>query len=360
MMKNQSSKGLFKRRGSPNWWIRFADRTGRIRRESTGTTVKKLAREILAKRKVEVAENRNLDVKKVPKTTFFQLCDHYWKTEGRLSRTKGLPSAIELWKRELGNPQVIEMRQQRIQRFLVKHMEDNNLTTATHNRHLAMLASMFNKGIQWRLVVDNPARGIKPLRENGARLRFLDQDEIRRLLAAASERFRPILTVALHTGMRRGEIMHLQWSEVDLRNRVLRVCESKSGKQRTIPLDETLHGTLRGLTSRFKKGLVFPSPVTGNPWTDFRRQFRNATKKAQIDDFRFHDLRHTFASHLVMAGVDVKTVQELLGHASVVMTMKYSHLAPIHRQRAIKILDTAYRTDTKTDTVQKSGTDQSS
>ena len=240
----------------------------------------------------------------------------YWKTEGRLQRTKGLKSAIELWKRELGNPPVIEMRQQRIQRFLVKHMEDNKLTTATHNRHLAMLSSMFNKGIQWGLVVENPARGIKPLRENGARLRFLDQDEIRRLLGAASDRFRPILTMALHTGMRRGEIMKLEWRDVDLRNRVLRVRESKSGKQRTIPIDDTLHSTLRGLTSRFKKGLVFPSPVTGNRWTDFKRQFRNATKKAEIDDFRFHDTRHTFASHLVMAGVDIRTVQELLGHAS--------------------------------------------
>ena len=359
-MTKQNDRGLFKRRGSPNWWIRYADRTGRIRRESTGTPVKKLAREILAKRKVEVAENRNLDVRKLPKTTFFQLCTHYWKTEGRLLRTKGLESAIGLWKRELGNPPVIEMRQQRIQRFLVKHMEDNNLSPATHNRHLAMLASMFNKGIQWGLVAENPARGIKPLRENGARLRFLDQDEIRRLLAAASDRFRPILTMALHTGMRRGEIMKLEWSEVDLRNRILRVRESKSGKQRTIPIDDTLHSTLRSMTSRFKKGLVFPSPVTGNPWTDFKRQFRNATKKAHIDDFRFHDLRHTFASHLVMAGVDIRTVQELMGHATVVMTMKYSHLAPIHRQRAIQILDTAYRTDTKSDTVQKSGTDQSS
>ena len=359
-MKKSSDRGLFQRRGSPYWWIRYADKSGKIRRESTCTTQKKLAREILAKRRVQVAENRNLDVKKVPKTTFFQLCNHYWEIEGRLSRTKGLESAIELWKRELGTPPVSEMSQQRIQRFLVRHMEDNKLSPATHNRHLAMLSSMFNKGIQWGLVAENPTRGIKSLRETGARTRFLDQDEIRRLLAAASAHFRPILTMALHTGMRRGEIMKLEWSDVDLRNRVLRVREAKSGKQRTIRITDTLHGTLRGLTSRFKKVLVFPSPVTGNRWTDFRRQFRNAVNTAKIEDFRFHDLRHAFASHLVMGGVDIRTVQELMGHASITMTMKYSHLAPIHRQRAIQILDSAYQTDTETDTVDKTGTDQSS
>ncbi len=92
---------------------------------------------------------------------------------------------------------------------------------------------------------------------------------------------------------------------------------------------------------------------------DFTKQFRTAVKKAEIEDFRFHDTRHTFASHLVMAGVDVKTVQELLGHSTLTMTMKYTHLAPDHRTRAIRILDSAYRSDTKSDTVNISGSEQS-
>ncbi|MCZ6768663.1 MAG: site-specific integrase [Acidobacteria bacterium] len=91
------------------------------------------------------------------------------------------------------------------------------------------------------------------------------------------------------------------------------------------------------------------------PRFDFTRPFRNAVEKAGIDNFRFHDLRHTFASHLLMSGVDLMTVKELLGHASVTMTMRYSHLAPDHRMRAIKTLDTAYPTDTNSDTVETSG-----
>jgi len=140
---------------------------------------------------------------------------------------------------------------------------------------------------------------------------------------------------------------------VDLKNGIITVQESKSGKTRTIPIDDTLYETLRVRSSRFQKGYVFLSPRTGNRWVDVKKQFHATVQKAGVEDFRFHDSRHTFASHLVMAGVDVKIVQELLGHATLTMTMKYAHLAPDHRARAIKILDSAYQTDTKTDTVEK-------
>jgi integrase len=129
---------------------------------------------------------------------------------------------------------------------------------------------------------------------------------------------------------------------------------------RHIPIDQTLYGALRVLPSRFKKGLVFPSSRTEKKWVDLKKQFKKAKDAAEIGNFRFHDLRHTFASHLVMNGVDLKTVQELLGHSSLNTTMRYSQLAPDHRLRAIKTLDSAYQTDTKTDTVEKAGKSRSS
>jgi len=367
-MNNKANRGLYRRDGSPFWWIRYADRNGRIIRESTGTKEKKLAVAILAKKKVQVAENKHLDVRKVPNTTFYELCDQYWSLEGKHKRTKGLDSVVKIWKNWFGNVPCREITQQKVEKFLADKMEKGRelkdgsvkkLSPATRNRHLAYMSVMFNKGKEWGLVVENPAAGIKPVRENGARTRFLSQEEIHSLLEAATEEFCPILLTALHTGMRRGEIIELRWTDVDFNNRMITIQDSKSGKKRMIPINDILYETLKVLPSRFQKGYVFPSPVRPEePWRDFRWQFHKAVKQAQIKNLRFHDLRHTFASHLVMNGVDVVTVKEFLGHASLTMTLRYAHLAPDHRLRAIKTLDSAYQTDTKTDTVENSGLDQ--
>jgi len=306
------------------------------------------------------AGHRHLDVKRVPNTTFYELCDQYWKLDGKHKRMKGLSNMVEISKKGFGNVPVKGLTQQNVEMFLNERMEEKKLSPATRNRHLTMLKAMMNKGKEWGLVAENPAAGIKALRENGARLRFLDQAEIQALLKAASNGFRPVVIMALHTGMRRGEILNLRWPDVDFNTRIITVQVSKSGKKRVIPIDDTLYDTLKSLPSRFGKGFVFPSPVKEKqPQYDFKRQFGNAVKKTAIENFRFHDLRHTFASHLVMAGVDLITVKELLGHASLTMTLRYAHLAPDHTLRAIKTLDSALSTDTKSDTVENSGSSRS-
>ena len=142
----KADRGLFQRKGSPNWWIRFADPNGRIVRESTGTTEKTLAKKVLAKKKTLVVEGKHLDVKKVPKTTFYQLCDQYWELEGQHKRMKGLSYMLEIWKKAFGNTPVKELTQQKVEKFLNKRMVDKKLSPATRNRHLAHLSSLFNKG----------------------------------------------------------------------------------------------------------------------------------------------------------------------------------------------------------------------
>ena len=369
-MSQSNDKGLFRRKGSPHWWVRYADTNGRVVRTSTNTANKTLAREILGKKRTLVAENRHLDVKRVPNVTFYELCKQYWEMHGKNLRTKGLlktnedgtnSGMIEIWKTGLGNLMLSELTQHKIEKFLSERIDEKKLSTSTYNRHLSMLKAMLNKGKEWGLLLESPAASIKKRKEDSGRTRFLSGEEVQALLNGASEIFRPLLITALHTGMRRGELLSLQWQDVNLHTRIITVQHSKSGKKRMIPLDDTVHETLKKLPSRFGKGIVFPSSRNGkDALTDTNKTFTRLTEKVELKDVRFHDLRHTFASHLVMSGVDLVTVQQLLGHAHISMTMRYAHLAPEHRAKAVKALDSALASThasnasgTKTSTVKK-------
>ena len=124
-------------------------------------------------------------------------------------------------------------------------------------------------------------------------------------------------------------------------------------------MDATLKATLSYLPSRFKKGWVFPSPVTGERLVDVKKQFQSVVKKAGLKDVTLHTCRHTFASTLVRSGIDLVTVARLMGHSTTRMTEKYSHLSRNHQSDAVKKLDSAYKTMAKTMVVDNSGNHQS-
>ena len=162
------------------------------------------------------------------------------------------------------------------------------------------------------------------------------------MIQASDSHLRPILITALNTGMRKEEILSLKWEEnVDLRHGFLLLDRTKNGERREIPINATLRAALQGLTRRLDSPYVFFDPLTGKRYRDVKRSFASACRRAGIKDFRFHDCRHTFASQLVMAGADLMTVKELLGHKTLAMTLRYSHLAPAHRRRAVDLLDEA-------------------
>ncbi|MBA3071035.1 MAG: site-specific integrase, partial [Nitrospirae bacterium] len=148
-----------------------------------------------------------------------------------------------------------------------------------------------------------------------------------------------IAITALNTGMRKGEILGLTWDNLDLKHGFILLNVTKNGERREIPINDTLRGVLQGITRRLDIPYVFYDSITGKHYKDVKRSFKTALRRAGIKDFHFHDLRHTFASHLVMAGVDITTVSRLLGHKSLTMTLRYSHLAPSHMAKALDILD---------------------
>ena len=136
-----------------------------------------------------------------------------------------------------------------------------------------------------------------------------------------------------------GRLFHLTWQDVDFKLGVIRVLQTKNGERREIPMTNTLRATLQHLPRRLSSDYVFPGK-TGHGLVDIRKRFHRALQEAGIEGFVFHDLRHTFASHLVMAGVDLMTVKEFLGHKDIKMTLRYAHLAPDYKRAAITQLDT--------------------
>jgi integrase len=151
-----------------------------------------------------------------------------------------------------------------------------------------------------------------------------------------------LIGFAMNSGLRQGEQFGLRWQYVDLTNRVLTVPHSKHGGARHVPLNDTAVAILRALPSRFQSRWVFPSAPGNTPLnaTNFRdRVFNPAVRRAGIEDFRWHDLRHTFASRLAMAFVDLNTIRELMGHKTLTMTLRYAHLSRTHLHQAVRQLD---------------------
>jgi integrase len=192
--------------------------------------------------------------------------------------------------------------------------------------------------IEWGYVRTNPGKGIKRLKEPPGRLRYLKPEQVETLLKCSSKHIRPIVVTALNTGMRSSEIFNLKWPQVDLENRKITVINAKNNESRVIPIDKTLYKELFNLSQKSKGEYVFPGQ-DGHPLRSIRKAFSSALKKAGIEDFTFHDLRHTFASHLVMKRTDIRTVQQLMGHKDIKMTMRYSHLSPEYVQEAVEGLD---------------------
>lgn len=204
---------------------------------------------------------------------------------------------------------------------------------------------MFSKAIIWGKAVENPVKQVKMLRVNNTRVRFLDEEKEARLLAECQAHLRD-LVVALHTGFRRNELLSLRPEDIDLSWGLVsvRAGYAKNGEGRTVPITETLREVLRRLV---KEAGADGSPYLfrnchGEPYRSIRTGFEHAAQRAGIKDFRFHDLRHTFASRLIMAGVDIRTVQELMGHKTISMTLRYSHLSPDHKRKAMEALESRF------------------
>ena len=214
----------------------------------------------------------------------------------------------------------------------------------TINLEIIMVKALLNWGIDQGMVSENPIKKVKKIRGPEKKtIEFLTKEEIVALLDAATPTFHPIFFVYLKTGLRKGELIYLEWSDIDFPRKQIRVVNktghhTKRYKERFVPMDDPLVNVLQSIP-KGKNTYVFITKNGTIRENNIFREVQRAAKKAGIQKHvTIHVLRHTYASQLVMAGVDLRTVQVLLGHSNITTTMQYAHLSPDHLQQAAEKL----------------------
>jgi site-specific recombinase XerD len=358
------AKGIYERkwkRGDVTYYIRYQytvrdEATGqetakdikeKLGRKSRGFT-REMAKDALRARLGEIAQGRfNLDKARKPHP-LGELVDRYLKhAESYKASFTREKYSIEGLRKYFGAAthlsNITVWACEKWKRARVKQVQ-----ASTVNRELTILKHMFKMGVRWELASVNPAAGISPFPVQEGRIRFASAEELPRLLDACRNQvtspwLHPLVVLALNTSARQGELLGLRREgDVDLGQNLIHFGRTKNRKLKIVPMNsaarEAVHWFLQNGTGEH---------LITWPWGDrvgkttVYDAFKHACHEAGIENFRFHDLRHTAASYMVMNGVDLPTVKEILGHREIEMTLRYSHLAPSHKAKAMEQLGQA-------------------
>jgi len=225
------------------------------------------------------------------------------------------------------------------------------VSKGTVNQDLKILGTIFGRAVGLNLIKKNPIREVKRFKVGRKQPRFFSAEEIRKILECCSEKWYISYVILLHTGMRRGELANLEWDNVDFERKVIRITTKegwspKGKEERDIQINDVLYDLLL----KMRKESNGSSVVEKNNVKRYDRalweNFWRLAKKLGIKNVNIHTFRHTFASYLIMSGVDLVTVKELLGHRDITTTMRYAHLKPSHKHWAVNRICSISRTDT--------------
>ncbi len=339
--KDGKDRGLFERpRGI--WWIRYHDENGDEHREKVGA--KAAAKNLYSSRRNAIRLGEKLpDLVAKRKITFAMIAEAalVWVYAHRSRRyADAVKCHVKALTGAFGNVDAKKLTPAQVEHWLSK----KRCSPATLNRYRTTVSLIYRQGIRDKKVESNPARTIGHRRERNTVVRWLQPDEeakLKEVMLADCPEHWPEVVLAINTGLRRGEQWNLRWSQVDLSARRITLTETKNNDMRHIPLNDAALAALElAKVVADDSGYVFKAAKTSRDYSQGGLWFNRAIAKAKIAGFTWHCLRHTFASRLVMAGVDIRTVQQLLGHRSIQLTVRYSHLAPAHEMAAVQRLVT--------------------
>jgi integrase len=336
--------GLFRRRYpdgrlSKDWYIDYRINGKRYKRKIGPN--KKLAEQVLHDIELKHLKGEYLGIHEARKIAFADFAAEYL----RFAQSTKAPSThagnvreMQRLQRAFDGP-LAQVSAAKIEAYKVQRRA--HVQPSTVNRELALLKHMCTKAVEWGYLSRHPAKSVKLLKEPPGRLRYLEAEEVARLVDACDDPqapyLRPVVMVALHTGMRRDEILSLQWEHVDLKRRLISITKTKNHERKTIPINDALLEELLRLPRHVSSPYLFCHPG-GARILRIDHSFHRAMRDAGIERFRFHDLRHTFGSHLAMRSVPLEIIGALLGHKDPKMTKRYAHLSPASLQAAVTTL----------------------
>ncbi len=330
---------IYQRKNSSKWWVDWTDQKGHRHRKSTGTDDKQLAEALAAKWTQESFLEQHFGV--IPEYPFRDALLRYGQERQRdnpVSYKASVKSRLQSLLNRFGDMNLSDITHAVICEWMDERLGE--VKPATALRDMSTLRAILNKAFREDLLAQVPP--FPRFKKAQGRCRWLTVEEEKRLLMAAKPHLRALIAFAVDTGGRKSELLKLDWQNVDLDRGFVTFTKTKNGEDRAIRLTDRAHEVLEGLGPK-ESGPVFT--YRGQAIKDVKTTFDKARERAELKDFRFHDLRYTFASRLVQQGVSLYEVMHLTGHKSFSMVQRYAHLAPDFQERAIGALN-AYGTVT--------------
>ena len=327
--KGGKDRGITQRKDRTGWWVKLYVNG---RRQSFKCDTKSQAAALYGRLKAEQREGKYFPKSKA--LPFQELAREYVQAVDAHRRRKGDDTArMHRWITAFGEQDALTISPRQIERVLM-NLQAEGKQPATLVRHLAVLKATFNRAKRLGLMKENPATLVKPPKVNNMLVRYLTSEQESTLLKQLPVQYGPVVHTAINTGLRQGELLQLTWSDIDWSAGILTVQETKAGDKRRMPMNSTVLGVLTSLKNRCATqptDHVFPHGARY-----LRRAFVRAVKAAGLVPFRFHDLRHTFASRLAMQGANDRTLMALGGWKSPAMLTRYAHLSPAHLFQAVE------------------------